>query len=80
MTDEALKRIEKMEANINEMFAVYGSLYEGVREVVVDIVSKVKKRADEELDEQDHELLAIARRLTDLIVTVAEKIEKTTRD
>jgi phenylpyruvate tautomerase PptA (4-oxalocrotonate tautomerase family) len=80
MSDDAKARIDKMESDINEMFSVYGGLYEGVREVVVDIVGKVKERTNEALEERDRELLDIARRLTDLISAVADKIEKTTLD
>lgn len=80
MSDDAKARIDKMESDINEMFSVYGGLYQGVRDVVVDIVGRVKQRTGEELSERDRELLDIARRLTDLIGAVADKIEKTTRD
>jgi hypothetical protein len=80
MSDDAKARIDKMESDINEMFTVYGGLYQGVREVVVDIVGMVKQRTGEELAERDRELLDIARRLTDLIGAVADKIEKTTGD
>lgn len=80
MADDPKDRIDKIEADINEMFAIYGSLYEGVREVVVEILGKVKGRAEAEYDEHDMELLRIARRLTDMVLAVAEKIEKTSRD
>jgi len=80
MDEDALARIDKMEAEIREMFTAYGGLYEGVRKVVEDIVGKVKTRGDAGFNEHDMELLDIARQLTDLVMAVADKIEQTTRD
>jgi hypothetical protein len=80
MSDDNQARIDQIEADIHEMFSVYGGLYDGVRDVVVDILDKVKGRAEGEYDQHDMDLLAIARRLTDLVLVVAEKIEKTDHD
>lgn len=80
MSDENRARVDQIEAEINEMFTVYASLYDGVRDLVVEILDKVKGRSEGEYDEHDLELLQIARKLTDMVLAVAEKIEKSKSD
>lgn len=72
----ALEELDRMQANIEGMFAAYGVMQEGVKQIAQEILVRITSRPDGDLTEQEKEMLAIARRLVDLISTAREEIER----
>jgi hypothetical protein len=74
----ALEEIDKIQANVEGMFAAYAVMQEGVKSIAEEILVRIKSRPDPaaEMTGAEVELIALASRLIDLIATARVEIER----
>ncbi|CAG4889487.1 hypothetical protein [Paraburkholderia gardini] len=76
MKKDIENEINKMREDIENMFAAYGVMHDGVKKIAEDIALRLRNRRDEDLTEHEKELINIARNLIDLLMTARAGIEK----